>query len=477
VPRNRTPRPGRVDDRARRLAGFARRSSKRRTVAIDSENPHDPVEGEPVSEPEAGGLLGMAVARARRGVGMTRLEFAERLGEQLWTVEEWESGRQLVPPERVGEIEAITGASLGLFARVPNQVGGGDGETQRRRMQSLEPVDEAVPSSLTVDQISNPVLPRARRGFEADATRKWLSSVAAQYERLAAERNELRQRLDVLESAPATPDDYEQIVAERDELQQQLTKLETAPSASDDYEEAVAERDELRQRLTQIEEAAAEHEAVAIERDELRTRVAQLEASLEERNDYDEIVSARAKLEREIAEMWELLSAREDYDAIVAERDDLLRRLAEGEVSPEAEQALSRALLAASRAGEDLVKEAQAEAESILTAARASLADTQHELEERRRSFDSERETLLEAIRAEAMQVAREDLTALQQQAEPLLSALTALTQRIHTTIGLRLDAPEDEPLGGEQVDDGDLLDDLQARAESAAAPKGVDAN
>ena len=380
---------------------------------------------------------------------MTRRQLADRLGERLWTVEEWEAGRQPVPPEKVDAIAEATGASKDLLVSGANQVEGTGVEAQQRWIRSLGPVNAPVHRPLTVDEIRDPELPRSVRGFEPAATRRWLSEVAVHYERVVAERDQLRWRVEDLEAAPPPADDHAQVVAERDELRQRIAELDAAASAPADYEEVVAERDELRGRVAQLD-----------------ATVAELQASLEQRKDYDEVVSARAKLERETAELWELVSAREDYDAIVGERDDLRRRLTEAEASTETEQALSRALLAASRAGEELVREAQAEADAILAAARASAAETERELELQRHALETERDAFLEALRAEALQAARDDLAALQQEAEQLVPALTALAQRIQTTARFRLDTPEDEPV------DAELVDDLQARAEaSGAAP------
>jgi len=341
---------------------------------------------------------------------MTRRELADRLGERLWTVEEWEEGRKPVPPEKVDAIAEITGVSLDLSEADASRSEGGGVEAQQRWIRSLGPVDEPVRSQLTVDQIREPVLPRGLRGFDESATRRWLAEVAADYERLVAERDELRNRVDEL----------------------------GAPDALDEQAQVVVERDDLRQR------------------------VARLEAALDQRKDYDEVVSARSKLEREAAELWELLSTRDDYDAIVAERNELRARLEEAQAGKETEQSLSRALLAASRAGEELIKEAEAEADAMIAAARAAAAETERELESLRQSFETEREAFLEALRAEALEIAREDLAALQQEAELLVPALTALTHRIDATARLRLRPAEDEPVGG------DLLDDLQARTESS---------
>ncbi len=393
-----------------------------RAAAIDLENPQHPVEAGLEAEPTAAVSPGAALAKARRDAGMTRRQLADRLGERLWTVEEWEAGRQPVQPEKVDAIAEATGASKDLLVSGANQVEGTGVEAQQRWIRSLGPVNAPVHRPLTVDEIRDPELPRSVRGFEPAATRRWLSEVAVHYERVVAERDQLRWRVEDLEAAPPPADDHAQVVAERDELRQRIAELDAAASAPADYEEVVAERDELRGRVAQLD-----------------ATVAELQASLEQRK---------------------------DYDAIVGERDDLRRRLTEAEASTETEQALSRALLAASRAGEELVREAQAEADAILAAARASAAETERELELQRHALETERDAFLEALRAEALQAARDDLAALQQEAEQLVPALTALAQRIQTTARFRLDTPEDEPV------DAELVDDLQARAEaSGAAP------
>jgi len=298
-------------------------------------------------------------------------------------------------------------------------------------------MNEALRSPLTVEQIRDSELPRGFRGLDEGATRRRLAEIADHYERLVTERDELRRR---------------------------LTELEAAPPAADDHEEVVAERDELRRRVAEVEAAARDgHSELAAERDELRRRVAELEASVAERKDYNDVAAARAKLERDVADLEELLSSRDDYEAIVAERDELRHRLVEAEARGETEQALSRALLAASRASEELVKEAQAEADAIVAAARGSAAETERELEKQRRSLESERETFLESLRGEALQMARGDLTALQQEAEPLVAALAAFTRRVRAMMRLELTTTEDEPAA-------ELLDDLQARTEPSEA-------
>ena len=433
---------------------------------MDSESPQTPVEGAVEHEAEPGLTPGMAVAQARRGAGLTRRELADRLGERLWTVEEWEAGRKPVPPEKAEEIAAITGARLDLLtaSSAADQPERGGVEAQQRWIRSLGPVDETARSPLTVDEICDADLPRSVRGFEPNATRRWLAEVASHYGRLAAERDELRSRLDALQDAPPAPDDYEQVVAECDKLRQRLTELAAT----------AAERDELRHRLTELEAtttARDDYEQIAEERDALQRRVATLDAALEERKDYADVASARAALEREVAELWEIVSAREDYDAIVAERNDLRNRLAEAEASTETEQALSRALLAASRAGEELVKEAQAEADAILAAARAAAAEAERHIEEQRRRLDAERAEFLETLRAEALETARDDLAALQRDATLVGEALAALADRIHGTVRLRLQTAQEEPPTGE------LLEDLQARTDVSETAHPVESS
>jgi len=319
------------------------------------------------------------------------------------------------------------------------QVERGIGAEARRWIRSLGPVNEPLRAVLKVDQIRNPELPRSLRGYEVVATQALLEEIAEQYERLLAEREELRRRLDDLEAASPSADDRDLLAAERDELWQRVAELEAEADGRED------------------------HEVLAAERDRLRARVGELEALADGRKDYDEVVSARARLEVDVAELQELLSTRDDYEAIVAERDDLRGRLTEAEVPTETDHVLSRALLAASRAADELVQEAQTEAEAILAAAQGSVAAAERGLEERRRALESERDAYLEALRVEALQAAREDLVALQQEAEPLVRVLGAFTRRIRAIVQIQLDAPEQEP-------PGELLDDLQARTESSGA-------
>jgi hypothetical protein len=116
---------------------------------------------------------------------------------------------------------------------------------------------------------------------------------------------------------------------------------------------------------------------------------------------------------------------------------------------------VSKALLAASRAAEELVQEARAEADAMLAAARVAVTDVEREIEERWRSFESDRDALLTALRGEALGAARQELTALQREAEPLVEALAAFAGRVHAIGRLDVGDLDEEPAD-------ELLDDLK---------------
>jgi len=207
-----------------------------------------------------------------------------------------------------------------------------------------------------------------------------------------------------------------------------------------------------RNRLTEI---AFQYEAVVRERDELGRRVGELEAG---RVDYEAVVRERDELGRRVGE---LEAGRVDCEAVVRERDELRHRvevlqdrvdeLDQGET----EQLLRKALLAAGRAGDELVQEARAEAEAIVTAALKEVEEAERELEERRRSFVDERDALLERLRDEALAAARNDLASMQQDADLLVDALVAFSGRIGAIGRLEPVALEDGPRD-------ELLEDLR---------------
>jgi cell division septum initiation protein DivIVA/DNA-binding XRE family transcriptional regulator len=202
------------------------------------------------------------------------------------------------------------------------------------------------------------------------------------------------------------------------------------------------------------------HEGMLVEHDELAQRVEELQAAVAAREDYDAIVSELRRRADELVRERDGLRRRiEELGAVARERDELRARVEELEAareeSADTEQVLSKALLAASRAAEELLQEARAEADAKLAAARAAVQDAEREIEERWRSFESDRDALLTALRGEALGAARTDLTALQRGAEPLVEALAAFAGRIRTIGQLDVGGPEEHA--------NELLDDLKA--------------
>lgn len=165
-------------------------------------------------------------------------------------------------------------------------------------------------------------------------------------------------------------------------------------------------------------ELADAYERVLVERDELRKRVDELAAGEEEE-----------KLRRRVEELEQALAGHE-----------------------ESEQVVSRALVAASRAGEELRQEAEAEAQGILDEARRSAEETRREVDDRRSSFETERAAIVEELKREALASARDDLVALEHAAEPAIRALAVLEEHIRAIV----------PQAG-AADGPELLDDLKA--------------
>jgi len=208
------------------------------------------------------------------------------------------------------------------------------------------------------------------------------------------------------------------------------------------------------------------HEGMLVEHDELAQRVEELQAAVATREDYDAVVSERADLRRRVEELEAVMHERdelrrriEELGTVVQERDELRGRVEELETAREdsndTEQVLSKALLAASRAAEGLVQQAQAEADAMLAAARVAVQDAEREIEERLQSFESERDALLTALRAEALGAGREDLSALQREAEPLVERLAAFTGQVRAIAQLDIGGLDEEPAD-------ELLDDLK---------------
>jgi cell division septum initiation protein DivIVA/DNA-binding XRE family transcriptional regulator len=205
------------------------------------------------------------------------------------------------------------------------------------------------------------------------------------------------------------------------------------------------------------------HEGMLVEHDELVQRVEELQAAVAARDDYDAVVSERSELRRRadelVGERDELRRRIEELGAVARERDELRARVEELEAAREdpsdTDQVVSKALLAASRAAEELVQEARAEADAMLAAARVAVTDVEREIEERWRSFESDRDALLTALRGEALGAAREDLTALQREAEPLVEALAAFAGHMRAIVQLDVGDLDEEPAD-------ELLDDLK---------------
>jgi len=196
------------------------------------------------------------------------------------------------------------------------------------------------------------------------------------------------------------------------------------------YERSVSQCNELRERVEQLSRSSsADVDAVIAERDELRRRADELAAELAER---DRATPAR--------ELEELRGRVKELERTVAEYE-------------ESEQALSRALVAAGRAGEELRKEAEEEAQAILADARRSAEETKREIDDLRDSFENERAAIMEDLKREALASARDDLLALERTAQPVLEALAVFEERIRAL------APPQAAEDGEP----ELLDDLKA--------------
>lgn len=333
-----------ADGRGR--TGYPRRTESDKAVtlwAVGKTIADEPFALEP--DAQAPGLSGPDLARARRRVGMTQRELADRLGVRLWMVEQWESGAKPIPADQAEAVAAAVGAPAG---------GNGDRPS----------------GPLTAQEIREAQLPRSLRGYDEASTRRLLGDIAAAHERSVRQCDELRQRVEDLTTSSATERDA--LVAERDGLRTRVDELERAATPA-------AETEGLRRRVEELEQAVAGYE--------------------------------------------------------------------------ESERSLSRALVAASRAGEELRKEAEEEAQGILVDARRAAEKLQRELDDRLDSFESERVAILEELKREALASARDDLVALEHSAEPLLEALAAFEDRIRAFA-----APQADEAG-----DADLLDDLKA--------------
>ncbi|HZT14882.1 MAG TPA: DivIVA domain-containing protein [Gaiellaceae bacterium] len=410
--------------------------------------------------------LGAEIARARRAAGMTQRELADKLDVRLWMVDEWEAGAKPIASDQLEHIAAAVGTSSARLlgredAVAPATKAPPADSAQPTQAQESQPSPQAAPAQqqapqqqapqqpqlaqqqlqpqphvptpirpqLTAEQIRSAEIPRGFRGYEESATRRLLAEIAANYERAISERDGLRLQIERLESSLAGRQDYDTVVSERAALQQRIEELEQASAAANANSESLA--------------------LLSGERDDLRRQVEEMTGQVEELN-------------TQVNELSELLSAQDGDEALVAERDELRKRVEELESTlasrEESEQMLTRALLAAGRAGEELVKQAQAEAEAIVTGARREAEQVEKELEERRKSIDKERDSVRRQLRREALASARADLEGLHREAEPVLEGLLALSDRLRALIW---------PDSVESVPSSELLEDLRPQGET----------
>jgi len=386
--------------------------------------------------------VGVAIARARRAAGLTQRELADKLDVRLWMVDEWEAGAKPIAPDQLEQIAAAVGTTTPRLLGRDDAPGAQSEQkptehppaqqppAQRPVKQVAQPhVPTPIRPQLTAEQIRSAELPRKMRGYDESATRRLLAEIAANYERAISERDANRLQIEQLESSLAGRQDYDSVVAERASLQQRIEELEQAAAASNANSESLA--------------------LLAGERDELRRQVEQMTSQVEELN-------------TQVNELSELLGMQDGDETLVAERDELRKRIEELEGTlagrEESEQMLTRALLAAGRAGEELVKQAQAEAEAILAGARRETEEVERELEERRKSIDKERDSVRRQLRREALASARADLEGLHREAEPVLEGLLALSDRLRALIW---------PDSVESVPTSELLEDLKPPGET----------
>ena len=383
-------------------------------------------------------LLGAELAHARREAGLTQRELADRVGVRLWMVDQWEAGAKAIPHDTLERIsEAIgTPAAARIVGRDTDL---GHRPATQTLLGSEKTMNDIPPRRLTAQEIRDAELPKSLRGYEEGATRRLLGDAAAAYERSVNQVDELRRQLEEQESARIDPEEHEFLEAERDELRERVDQLSKSAKSGVDTDAIVSERDSL---AAERDSLRAERDGLVSERDELRKRADELEAELAER-------------ERAVAP--------------TGEQDELRRRVEELEQTlagyAESEQALTRALVAASRAGEELVKEAEAEAQAILVDARRAAEEIAREIDDRRGSFESERAALVEDLKHEALASARDDLEALGRAAKPVLEALAVLDERIRAIVPSE---PEEK---------AELLEDLKAAppARKAAATAEAD--
>lgn len=386
----------------RRAASSEVADGKAHTMALTNSNKQADGGGaaKAAGQGESTGSVGLAVAQARRAAGLTQRDLADKLEVRLWQVDEWEAGAKPIPPDQIGKIATAIGTTPEqLFGREPEPVAAKDAQPEQA-------VEAAQPEAAA-----------------AQAPRQPEAAAAPQPAPPAPEAASVQQ--------PAPPPQPRQVSGD------QIRKAEL-PRSLRGYDERAT-----RKLLAEI---AVVYERVLGERDEARKRAADLETTS----------PAQEPAELEATEQ----TTAED-GAVVAERDELQRRVAELEAKlagrDESEQMLTRALLAAGRAGEELVKQAQTEADAIVAAARAEAEQVGRELEERRASIEKERDSVRRQLRREALASARGDLEQLHREAEPVLEGLLSLSDRLRALIW---------PDSGEPGPDGELLEDLRPSAE-----------
>lgn len=209
------------------------------------------------------------------------------------------------------------------------------------------------------------------------------------------------------------------------------------------YERSVSQCDELRERAEQLAQlSSTDMDAVVAERDQLRTHIDELAAELAERERAATPPDEQDELRRRVEELEQALAGYE-----------------------ESEQALSRALVAASRAGEELRKEAEAEAQAIIDDARRSADGVQREIDDRRDSFENERAAIMAELKREALAAARDDLRALEHAAKPILDALAVFEERL-----CAIAPPE-----AEETAEAEMLEDLKTPPAEKAATGEAD--
>ena len=84
--------------------------------------------------------LGNKIARKRKELGLTQIEFAERLSVTRQTVSRWEAGSVMPDIDKIADIAAILGVSCDYLLKdeVGDECGAADRPAVSRLLQSLE---------------------------------------------------------------------------------------------------------------------------------------------------------------------------------------------------------------------------------------------------------------------------------------------------------------------------------------------------